>query len=66
MLEHNDVHRCNLHQDTIGWRYMINFEVVSSDLMPHVLETGVRGGAVSQTPSGGECYVLEEEDAEEI
>ncbi|KAI3352718.1 hypothetical protein L3Q82_020174 [Scortum barcoo] len=39
MFEHNGVHQCTWHQDTLGRRSMIDFVVISSDLRPYVLDT---------------------------
>ncbi|KAI3364127.1 hypothetical protein L3Q82_010796 [Scortum barcoo] len=45
-LKHKGVHQCTWHQDTLGRRSMIDFVVVSSDLLqPYVLDTRVKRGA---------------------
>lgn len=44
MLEHQGLHRCRWHQDVLGWRSMIHFVVVSTDLRPCVLDTWVKRG----------------------
>ncbi|KAI3360757.1 hypothetical protein L3Q82_012993 [Scortum barcoo] len=49
MFEHKGVHQCTWHQDTLGWRLMIDFVVVSSDLRPYVLDTRVKRGAELST-----------------
>ncbi|KAI3373994.1 hypothetical protein L3Q82_022562 [Scortum barcoo] len=49
MFEHKGVHQCTWHQDTLGWRSMIDFVVVSSDLRPYVLDTRVKRGAELST-----------------
>ena len=36
MFKHEGVHQCMWHQDTLDWRSMIDFVVVSSDLRPYV------------------------------
>lgn len=40
VFKHEGVHQYTWHQDTLG-SLMIDFEVVSGDLWPHVLNTGV-------------------------
>ncbi|KAI3375230.1 hypothetical protein L3Q82_021733, partial [Scortum barcoo] len=54
-LRHKGVHQCTWHQDTLGWRSMIDFVVISSDLRPYVLDTRVKRGAelVNRSPPGG-------------
>ncbi|KAI3377852.1 hypothetical protein L3Q82_008990 [Scortum barcoo] len=47
--EHKGVHQCTWHQDALGWRLMIDFVVVSSDLRPYVLDTRVKRGAELST-----------------
>uniref|UniRef100_A0AAQ4S6N9 Reverse transcriptase domain-containing protein n=1 Tax=Gasterosteus aculeatus aculeatus TaxID=481459 RepID=A0AAQ4S6N9_GASAC len=49
MFEHKDVHKCTWYQSTLGQRSMIDFVIVSSDLMPHVLDTRVKRGAELST-----------------
>ncbi|XDV29377.1 hypothetical protein PO909_032513 [Leuciscus waleckii] len=49
MFKHKGVHQCTWHQDTLGRRSMIDFVVVSSDLGPYVLDTGVKRGAELST-----------------
>ncbi len=49
MFEHKGVHKCTWHQDTLGWRSMIDFVVVSSDVRPYVLDIWVRRGAELST-----------------
>ena len=36
MFKHKGVHMCTWHQDALGWRSMIDFVVISSDLQPCV------------------------------
>ena len=40
---------CTWHQDAPGWRSMIDFVIVSSDLQPYVLDTRVKRGAELST-----------------
>ncbi|GAA6108396.1 receptor-type tyrosine-protein phosphatase F-like, partial [Tachysurus ichikawai] len=49
MFKHKGVHQYTWHQDTLGWRSMIDFVVVSSDLRPYVLDTRVKRGAELST-----------------
>ncbi|TWW77681.1 hypothetical protein D4764_12G0010710 [Takifugu flavidus] len=49
LFRHKGVHMCSWHQDALGRKSMINFVVVSSDLWPHVLDTGVKRGAELST-----------------
>ncbi|KAI3356013.1 hypothetical protein L3Q82_017286, partial [Scortum barcoo] len=50
MFEHKRVHQsCTWQQDTLGWRSMIDFVVVSSDLWLYVLDTRVKRGAELST-----------------
>ena len=44
MFKHKSVQMCTWHQDALGWRSMIDFVVVSSDLRPYVLDTQVKKG----------------------
>ncbi|KAK3530884.1 hypothetical protein QTP70_004399 [Hemibagrus guttatus] len=39
MFKHKGAHRYMWYQDTLGWRSMIDFVIVSSDLRAHVLDT---------------------------
>lgn len=39
MFEYQGVHKCMWHQDTLGYRSMNNFVIVSPDLLPYVLWT---------------------------
>ncbi|MGL5782874.1 MAG: endonuclease/exonuclease/phosphatase family protein, partial [Plesiomonas shigelloides] len=45
MFKHKGVYQYTWHQDTLGWRSMIDFVVVSSDLRLYVLDTRVKRGA---------------------
>ncbi|KAI3368218.1 hypothetical protein L3Q82_007945 [Scortum barcoo] len=49
MFEHKGVHKCTWHQDTLGHRLIIDFIIVSSDLLPYVLDTQVKRGAELST-----------------
>ncbi|TWW65115.1 R2 Retrovirus-related Pol polyprotein from type I retrotransposable element [Takifugu flavidus] len=49
LFRHKGVHMCTWHQDALGRRSMIDFVVVSSDLLPHVLDTRVKRGAELST-----------------
>ena len=49
MFKHKGVHQCTWHQDALGWRSVIDFVVVSSDLQLYVLDTQVKRGAELST-----------------
>ena len=49
MFRHKGVHMCTWHQDTPDRISLIDFEVLSSDLRPYVLDTRVKRGAELST-----------------
>lgn len=49
MFEHMSVHKCTWHQDALCRRSLIDFVVVSADLWPYVLDTGVKRWAELST-----------------
>ncbi|KAK3539429.1 hypothetical protein QTP70_007670 [Hemibagrus guttatus] len=65
MFKHKGAHQYTWYQDTLGQRSMINFVVMSSDLLAACLgHSGEeRGRAVNRSPPGGELDPLTEEDA---
>lgn len=63
MLEYQGVHKCTWHQDTLGYRSMNNFVIVSGSAAVCSLNTWMKSHAVKWLPPAGELDQVAGQDA---